>query len=245
MEQEVFKDFLIKFFEQEQWAKDFVNGNLYINQAGNFITEANNFRGDDSEGHQVTSFTNPILIQFTNIATGEHIKFPLPPRTPIKQNFVGANKVPIFCASKLDRNNLRKIDSNKFQLNSDYIAHMKQFGEYAVIFSRKEFLARVSLSLKEQDIYYIFGDVAYKEYDTEFKHFESNIEQYKQFLCKYISKEREYNRQNEWRLVLCNNELIHDTEDHLELSIVPLKYAIILPTKELTGIFTVYENDYE
>lgn len=234
MEQRIFSDILIKFFEKEQWAEDFLGGKLYINQAGKFITEENNFRGDDCEGSQVVSFEKPVLIQLTRIDNGETIKLPLLPKTPIKQSFQGANKVPILCASGFNSNNLIKIENNKYQLKQEYLEHMKQFGKYAVMFSRKELLNKIGKVLKGKKITAISDYVYYKEYDTTIKSFSTAIEQYEQFFCKYVSDDRNYKKQNEWRMVLCDTSLIDDN-DHIVLNIEALEYAIKVNVENLEG----------
>lgn len=238
----MFSDILIKFFENEQWAKDFLAGKLYINQAGRFIAEENNFRGDDYEGSQVVSFEKPILIQFTRTDNGESIEIPLLPKTPIKQSFQGANKVPILCASGFNSNNLIKIEDNKYQLKQEYIEHMKQFGKHAVMFSRRELLNKIGNVLKEKKITSISDYVHYKEYDTTIKSFNTAIEQYEQFFCKYVSGDRDYKKQNEWRMILCDTSLIDDSNDHIILDIGTLEYAIIVDVEKLDGgIFSLQE----
>lgn len=225
MEQRIFSDILIKFFEQEQWADDFLSGKLYINQAGKFITEENNFRGDDCEGCQVVSFEKPILIQFTRTDNGETVKIPLLPQTPIKQSFIGAEKVPVLCASGLNSNNIEKLEDNKYRINSEYMEYMKQFGTHAVIFSRKELLDKLNSVLKVKKIPAISGDMCYQEYDTSIKTFATAKEQYEQFFYKYVSKNRDYKKQNEWRLILCDTALIDKDNDHIVIDIGALKYA--------------------
>lgn len=245
MEQKIFSDILIKFFEQEQWAKDFAEGKLYINQAGKFITEENNFRGDDCEGSHVFSCDKPLLVQFTRTDNGETIQLPLQAQTPIKLSFEGANKVPVFCASGLNKNNFIKVDSNKYKLDSDYVTYMEQFGKYAVLFSRGELLGKMDSILKEQHISALSGDVHYQEYDKEMKQFENSKEQYEQFFCKYISDDREYDKQNEWRLILCDTKLIDNENDHYELNIGKLKYATPVINTEMLkgGIFSIPEDE--
>ena len=246
MEERIISDILIKFFEEEQWANDFLAGKLYINEAGKFITEENNFRGDNCEGSQVISYEKPILIQFTRIDNGETIELPLQALTPIKQSFEGANKVPILCASGLNKNNFIKIDSNKYQLDTNFITHMKQFGSHAVIFSRGELLGKIDKMFKEQHISALSGDVHYQEYDKEMKQFENSKEQYEQFFCKYISDGRDYDKQNEWRLILCDTTLIDNENDHLEIDIGALKYAVRIDVDKLIGgTFTININDTE
>lgn len=244
MEQRIFSDILIKFFEKEQWADDFLAGKLYINQAGKFITDENKFRGDNYEGSQVFSCDKPLLVQFTRTDNGETIQLPLQARTPIKQSFEGANKVPIFCASGLNKNNFSKVETNKYELDSNYITYMEQFGKYAVMFSRKEFLDKTHQVLNNLCIACISGDVHYKEYDNKLKHFETIKDQYEQFFCKYISEDRHYDKQYEWRLILCDTNLIDGKNDHYELGIGRLKYATSVINTEILkkGIFSFHEK---
>lgn len=245
MEQRLFSDILIKFFEKESWAEDFLSGKLYINQAGKFITEENCFRGDDCEGSQVVSFMNPILIQFTRIDNEETIKIPLPPQTPIKQSFVGAEKVPVLCASGFNSNNLIKLENNKYQLSSEYLKYMKQFGMYAVLFSRKELLDKIGKVLKEKCISAISGNVHYQEYDTSIKTFATVQERYEQFFCKYISDDRDYYKQNEWRLILCDTALIDKDNDHIVIDIGALQYAVKANIENFAGAIMSFHEESE
>ncbi len=245
MEQRIFSDILIKFFEEEQWADDFLNGKLYINQAGKFITEGNDFRGDDCEGSHVVSFEKPILIQFTRVDNGESIEIPLLPKTPIKQSFEGASKVPVLCASGFNSNNLIKLEDNKYQLSSEYMEYMKQFGMYAVVFSRKELLDKIGKVLKEQCIPAISGDVQYQAYDTSIKTFATAQEQYEQFFCKYVSDSRDYYKQNEWRLILCDTTLINENDDHIVIDIGTLQYAVKANIENFTKAIMSFHEESE
>lgn len=240
MEDKIFSLYLIKFFEKEDWANNFLNGKLYINQAGKFINGKDNFRGDEYEGCQVTNFQDIQFMRLENIAKGEAVQFPLAPNSIIKQSFVGVDKVPVFCASGLNKNNFKKIAVNKYQFDPEYITYMKKFGMYAVMFDRMEFLNKVFAKLK--DIPTISDDVRYQNYDTKIKHFETAKEQYEQFFYKYISDDRDYNKQNEWRLVVCDTSLIDKENDHLEIDIGKLQYAQKIDVEMLVGgIFSIHE----
>ena len=245
MEHQIFSDILIKFFEKEQWADDFLAGNLYINEAGKFIKDKNDFRGDEYEGCHVCSFENTILIEFTEINTGNTIKLPLQPKSPIKQTFEGADKVPVLCASGLNANNTVRLEYNKYQINSEYLAYMKQFGLYAVIFSRKELLDKVSSVLRPKSIPVISGDVHYLEYDKTIKSFNTAKEQYEQFFCKYISDDRDYYKQNEWRLILCDTALIDKDNDHIVIDIGALQYAVKANIENFAGAIMSFHEEPE
>lgn len=239
MEQLIYSNILIKFFEKRKWANSFRKGNLYINEAGKFITEENNFRGDDYEGSHVVSFENTILVQFKNEANGETIQIPLQPKTPIKQSFVGAKKVPIFCAARLNETNFIKIGSDEYKIAEDFISYMEQFGSFAVIFDKRELLNKINKKADILNVPVASGNVQYQNYDNEFKHFENIKEQYEQFFCKYISDDRNYDKQNEWRVLLGDTKLIDNKHDHFELGIGKLKYATqVIETKYLKkGVF--------
>lgn len=225
MEKFIFSDVLIKFFEKEEWADNFLNGKLYINAAKKFILDSNNFRGYEYEGSQVICYSDTIFMRFEHPITGDGVELPLTPTTPIKISFEGAKNVPIWCASGFNDNNVKKIDVDKYVMSSEFITHMKQFGKYAVLFSRREVLRKFPPIIKENRWLMLSDDVKYQKFDTCIKQDLTAKEQFEQFFCKYISNDRDYNKQNEWRLIICNTDLIDDDQDHIEVDIGKLKYA--------------------
>ena len=226
----VFSDLLIKFFEKEEWATNFLDGNLYMNKAKKFITENNNFRGDEYEGCQVTDIKETIYIKIERPSKDEII-LPLMPTSMVKQSFQGADNV--FCASALNNKIIQEIDKNKYKFNDEYINYMAQFGKYAVVFNKKEFIDKIDFFGKEHNIPFLSGDVEYKPYDERVKKFLTNKEQYEMFFSKYITKERNYDKQNEWRCVLCNTKFIDKEMDHADINIGKFEYARMVPIEIL------------
>ncbi|WP_196594492.1 hypothetical protein [Pectinatus sottacetonis] len=116
---------IIKFFAQEEWRKDFLNGKIYFKASGYFRELEDTYRGDKYDGQK------PIDIKLSKISIMKDNKVVIPNDKLLNMTFGfnGDDKIPICCASSVDYDILN-IENNMYKFKEDFINKMAQFGKY-------------------------------------------------------------------------------------------------------------------
>lgn len=205
--------YLIKVFKNEDYRKDFINGHLYLNEAGYFNKLEDGYRGDKYDS-KIVQVKPKILIN--------EIEF-----TPdiLIQGFVGDNKVPILCSTILNEQCLFVSKDNTIRIKQNVIDELKKFGDYGLIFYYGELKNNLDEYAKTNDIFVDQDIVKYCDIRSENSHslYRGNI------YNKYFIKDNSYKSQNELRFIFLSNNkikftpLVPENQDHIEIDIKPLQ----------------------
>ncbi len=225
-----FPNILLKFCEKEDYAKDIVNGKIYMKESAFFRKLDNNFRGDKFDGRCPVDLKGEKIILK---AEGEEpLEFPFV--SDFSFGFLSDDKIPVFCATLLTEDILEKISPTEFRFKFAFVKEMTQFGKYIVWLNLDEFWDKVkqyveknSLGAKAARVRYV--DIG-SEYSLEdFEHY--NKEPYSHLFKKDFT----YQWQNEWRLLLiAENYLIDENKDYYIMELGSMEYSHILDAEMLT-----------
>lgn len=186
-------------FGKLEHLQELKSGILFMNGINYFRKLEEKERGDASDG-MIKQFQPKISIEIY----GEMREIP----GITSASFYDSNNYPIFCSSLIDENFLS--DKNILKTFKKY------FGEYIFVFEDyKDFFKNLENSCNEQNHYCTYRPVKYIDYSSKNDieilnnikgNFEENIFEISVF-CKDIA----FKYQNEFRIVLHNNELTKDT----------------------------------
>lgn len=217
-------DLLIKVCEEEKFAKDVIEGNLYMKESGYFRKLEDNYRGDNKDGKMPIRGTFDIIKE--NIDGKDerfseafpHIKIDNEVMVGVK----GDDKYPIFCSTLLDEKILitaHDRGNNKvIKFKTSYINEMKRFGEYVVVFSKQELLSKLKEKVTSQEYKCIINrNVDYVHINKKYNL--NNIGEYSQIYAQFFNKDVAYTEQNEFRVLIPDGTLISQDKDYYRISI--------------------------
>ena len=205
--------YLIKVFSKEEYRTEFINGHLYLNEAGYFNKLEDGFRGDRYDSK---------IVQIKPTIFIDGIKFT--PNSMI-QGFVGDDKVPILCATILNEQCLFIDSENAIRIKLDVINELKNFGDYGLLFYYGELKNNLDEYAKLNDISVDQDIVKYCDIRSEQSHklYRGNI------YNKYFIKDNSYKYQNELRFIFLSNNkvkftpLVPPNKTHIKIDIKPLQ----------------------
>jgi len=218
-------NFLIKFFEKEEFRDSFLNGNIYLKESGYFRKLEDTYRGDVNDGLMpidVSKTDMTMTVQKNGmVITADQIK-------NFKAGFVGDDKIPIFCGSILNNNIVYETEFHTLKFKKEFIDEITKFGKYIAFINLDEFMAKVQKVLLEKQIGFKCDQVTYVDILNEYTNKPLGHHDWEKQLNVFFRKDTLYRWQNEWRLLLEpteKNVLIGDDSDHYILSIGPLDQA--------------------
>lgn len=239
MEEHDFKysNVLLKFSSKREYLEDLTQGLLYMNESGYFRGLEDTYRGDPNDGKSPVSlekYQDEKLIIGPADGSHESIEIPISHVSNFKIGFHGDDKIPLYCCTMLTGDILERDGPNTFRFCQEFIAEMKQFGDYVVWIDGEELIRSVERYAEEHGLLAMYGPVEYLDilsvYDLELLN-ERRANQYEPF----FKKDQAYRWQNEWRLLFLsqNGDLIGEQEHHLCVQLPPLKWAHIFTIKDL------------
>ena len=204
--------YLIKVFKTEKYRAEFINGQLYLNEAGVFHKLEDCYRGD--------KYDSKIILTKPNIFIDE-IEY-----TPsiVEQGFTGDEKVPILCATILNENSLYVNSHSELLIRQAVIDEMRKFGDYGLLFHYHELKDNLELYAKSNNIFIDQDIVKYCD-------IKSNDYKYlyrKNIFNKYFIKDICYKNQSELRFIFLSKgttkfiPLVPEGQNHIEIKIKPL-----------------------
>ena len=208
--------YLIKVFSQESYREDFINGKLFLNEAGYFNKLDNTYRGD--------KFDSKIIEKNATIYINRDKFYP----SLITYGFVGDDKVPILCCTILNEKSLFVKDFKTLKLRKEVIDELSKFGKYGLIFYYGEIKNNIDKVCKEKNILVDQDVVKYVDFEDPNKEYLKIYmgDPYKRYFVKNIS----YKYQNELRFIFLSNKkdkfvpLIRNTENHYILQLPKLSW---------------------
>ena len=205
--------FLIRVFQQKDYRTAFINGHIYLHEAGYYNKLEDGFRGDEYDS-KIVQTKQPIIINGVTF-------------TPdiIIQGFVGDDKIPILCTTIINEQCLFINAENRYQIKREIIHELKKFGNYGVLFFYGELINNLNEYAVSNDILIDQDIVKYCNLGSE-----HCLSLYKGDLFnKYFIKDSHYKNQNELRFIFLSNNknkftpLVPQNQDHIEIDIKPLK----------------------
>lgn len=217
-------DLLIKVCEKEDFAKDIIEGNLYMKESGYFRKLEDTYRGDRKDG-KMPIHAKFDIIRETMDGKEERFSELFPHMKISNESLVGVrgdDKYPIFCSTLLDENILitaHDRGKNKVvKFKTSYINEMKRFGEYVVVFSAQELMSKLNEKVIAKEYKNIFtGAVNYLDINKIYKM--NNILEYSRRYAQFFNKDTAYIQQNEFRVLIPDSTLISQDRDYYRLSI--------------------------
>ena len=196
---------LAKFFQEEKYANDFVEGKLFANRLSYFKElEGDEKRGDEDEGAIVFPLGNFTLdLRVVNEDIGEETDFPTIGGSDVVTSPVMRpnwfNDINLFCMYALHDGGLQGNsvgDTRDLEGCLKISEHCMEFGEYAVVVTDyKEFVNRVYKTAVEAE-YELRGQlVSYYYHEKGTPPIDSEIE-------TIFAKRKEYEYQSEYRFAI-------------------------------------------
>jgi len=182
-----------KLFNNEQYARDFMEGKIYFSSAGRFSQETDSQR-KYTEG-RTKIYTKPLYIN------GECFN------VPYETSCLEIDRVPIFCFTALDACSVNYIEG-KFVY--DPPEELKEMGQYLVLFNIDELYRLLSNGIKNSGYGLIGKKVVY--FDFEKLRDDSWLaEIHNQYDCLFMH-DIKHKSQNEFRFIL-THKLLEDNEN--------------------------------
>lgn len=198
--------FYIKFTREENWAKDILEGKLFMNKVDYYrqleLNSGIKGQGDLSElKAKIIPLEIKIESKDTNLAIPLKVK-------SLEFELDEDKQKPVFCITGLTIDDMI-IDSyceNSVKLRFPYKKEeadllRKEFGEYVVVLNPKQFEENISNTLNNEGIGWIFGKVKYTG-ENSFERIEAFSNSTPE---RFLYKDLEFQHQKEYRLVLDEN----------------------------------------
>lgn len=196
--------YLVKFGEKEN-LEQLADGYMFFNVAENYREDKSEYRGDLNEGMIPV---NPQKIELI-MENGENLFDIVPRPNTVMQSIVGDEKTLLFCASKLDEKVFCKGDDvNKKVLRKEFKDEVQKFGDYVLLITANELIYRMQKQVDQQYTGFLRGSVEYrdlKDFSDE-KDFHKIYFPYENSYDPFFVKDIKYVWQNEWRMILQDNE---------------------------------------
>ena len=193
----------LKFTKSEEWAKDIINGRLYMNPIGFYrdleLKDGMKGQGDSQELRLVSE-----NIQIKLITHNPEKEIPLDSKR-VKFQYTNDQHTPIFCILGIRVRDLVVCDYDeqsikvRFPFNASDVEHLKRdFGEFVVMVSPEGFECAVHNTLTSQNLNGFFKEVIYCDPDS----LERQEDFLKGSIRRYLYKNIDFAYQKEFRLVL-------------------------------------------
>lgn len=187
---------LIKFGKKEH-LEQLKNGIVHFSELEVFQDDPTAFRGDKMEGKDYIDPSKPFLINETDIS-------PYVKEVIVSREF----EIPVFSfsASLLSYKNCHKISDDLYTLNDEFIAEMKQFGDYFLIINAYEFIDSLSKVFQSSKCGFEYHPMTYidKRNYNQVHEYYAKLDEERQRTGHLFIKDaiNGYPLQNEWRFAV-------------------------------------------
>ena len=185
---------LIKFGKKEH-LKQLKNGIVHFSPIELFQEDPTNFRGDKMEGREYMDPSKPFLINGTDISMY------------IDEAVVSYElNCPVysFSASLLSYNNCHMVSEGEYAPNDDFIAEMRKFGDYFLVFNAFDFIDSLAKEFEITGCGYEYHPMVYIDkhnHELVRGYFDTKSENQKSPAHLFVKDTtNSYPLQNEWRM---------------------------------------------
>ena len=190
---------LIKFGKKEH-LEQLKNGIVHFSPIELFQEDPTDFRGDKMEGKHYIDTSKPFLINGTDISMY------------IKEAVVSYElNCPVcsFSASLLSYNNCHMVSGGEYAPNDDFIAEMKKFGDYFLVFNAFDFIDSLAKEFEITGCGYEYHPVVYIDkhnHELVRGYFDTKSEDQKSTAHLFVKDTmNSYPLQNEWRMIFLDH----------------------------------------
>ena len=190
---------LIKFGKKEH-LEQLKNGIVHFSPIEQFQEDPTDFRGDKMEGKHHIDTSKPFLINGTDISMY------------IKEAVVSYElNCPVcsFSASLLSYNNCHMVSEGEYAPNDDFIAEMKKFGDYFLVFNAFDFIDSLAKEFEITGCGYEYHPVVYIDkhnHELVRGYFDTKSEDQKSTAHLFVKDtSNAYPLQNEWRMIFLDH----------------------------------------
>jgi len=125
------KPIMLAKFGEHKHLKMLRDGILYFNPICKYRNDGTDYRGDKLEGHKPINPNTIKLIDQNGKDLFSDLCVPYP--NSVTQSIQGDDDLFIFCAAKIDINNLCEINTDEYVFSNKFKKSIRQFGEFAVL----------------------------------------------------------------------------------------------------------------
>lgn len=190
---------LIKFGKKEH-LEQLKNGIVHFSPIEQFQEDPTDFRGDKMEGKHYIDTSKPFLINGTDVSMY------------IKEAVVSYElNCPVcsFSASLLSYNNCHMVSEGEYAPNDDFIAEMRKFGDYFLIFNAFDFIDSLAKEFEITGCGYEYHPVVYIDkhnHELVRGYFDTKSEDQKSTAHLFAKDTTNaYPLQNEWRMIFLDH----------------------------------------
>lgn len=190
---------LIKFGKKEH-LEQLKNGIVHFSPIELFQEDPTDFRGDKMEGKHYIDTSKPFLINGTDISMY------------IEDAVVSYElNCPVcsFSASLLSYNNCHMVSEGEYAPNDDFIAEMKKFGDYFLVFNAFDFIDSLAKEFEITGCGYEYHPVVYIDkhnHELVRGYFDTKSEDQKSTAHLFVKDTtNSYPLQNEWRMIFLDH----------------------------------------
>lgn len=228
---------LIKFGKLEH-LRELKEGIVYFNQAEYFRKQENNNGFDTREGKIRINPSELSRISDPTIDLIKHLNI-----EEVNISSMKSGKTPIFCCSEIDSSNIKSLGNNKYCLSDTFINEMKQWGSTLLVMSKDEFCSKVEKSSIKLEVKPYMSKMKYDQDISKTDEKDLKLILRTDRYDTFFHKTSEYAAQNEFRIILGDENLIPKSSNHFYLAIGKLETAKIFDLNELTDlIFNTIEK---
>lgn len=232
-----FPNLFLKVSSKREYLEDLKNGRLFMNESGYFRELEDTYRGDRNDGKcpiSMKPYYGESLIIGPADKPEERIEIPISCVENFVMGFSGDEKIPIYCCSVVSEEIVEQITPYRFRFREEYLAEMKQFGEYVAVFDGSELIQNIMKYATEKRINFTCDRVTYTDISSAYS-IEMLTQKPRNQYAPFFVKDVSYRWQNEWRLVLESGKepLIGTDQHHYLAQLPPLSYCYIAPLESL------------
>lgn len=196
---------ILKFFDKEEYARRFIDGELFVSKLQRFKDIESKGRKDTEEGTvTITNNDNNIRLFISDKENFSNTD-ELHGLTSLRLNASRYNNNPIWCAALLYEGNGLIRKDNRIEFDSDIMRMAEEFGNYVVLMYFTKFIKLMSETFKNrlvaQEVNYVDNE---EKMHQMWKYFDNQ---------GYIvfTKNKEYSYQHEYRVLFIKESIDKDS----------------------------------
>ena len=226
----------IKVAKEKAHLEELISGTIYMKASGYYRNLDDNYRGDPYDGRCPV---DPKLVRIVieDPGSGESLfldKEHGAELTELSYGFVGDDRIPMFCMTKLNPDILSFYDDYSYVVTRAYVNEMTKFGDFFTIINAQEFIERINSFNSSNSDKLIGKSVNYYSLEEMTRYSILNSKN-KIGFESFFKKLDSYRYQNEWRMILnSDRDLFEDGKDFVKKYIGGPLTAKIFPI-ELLG----------
>lgn len=233
-------DLLLKFGKKEH-IEELANGNMFFNQVKSYREDTTQSRGDSDEGCIPINPQNIKIIDSDGNNLLDRISLPDKVRSFRQKD----ESTLMFCGTEISKNILTKRN-NKYFFTKEYIESIKSFGDYVLLFSKKETLNKLYIESEKEssEFGYIADSINYENLNN-FSYIDKQYNLNKSVYAPFLKKDISYKTQSEYRIIIdgITKQLELNLYGGYIINLGKFEWAHIFETKTFLNDFYIIEDE--